>query len=237
MKKEFIDLQIKRIGRNIIIFLALLILFAILIAFKRELGFMIGGILLFAFIMHPVRFVSKLKNIKIHSVNKTVSVYGRFDDVAQKINGEVLRESSVQYGNIIITDSWVLKLNTFSLDVINIADVVWVYNDITLHEQGAIISGAAIPAGEMGKTFAVIINSKNPILPTLRISISHFSNMDDSKEVELAGIEKKQRMWNILGELQRRCPHAVFGYTKDLDKMWKEDKNRFIEEVKFGAMR
>ncbi|MDF2545780.1 MAG: hypothetical protein K0R93_678 [Anaerosolibacter sp.] len=237
MKKEFIDLQVKRTRRNIIIFLALLILFTILITFKRGLGFMIGGILLFAFIMHPVRFVTSLKNFKMHSVNKAISVYGRFYEVEQKINNELLKENSVQYGNVIITDSWILKINTFSLDIINLADVVWVYNDVTLHEQGAIIPGAAIPAGEMGKTFAIIINSKNPIRPTTRISISHFSNMDDSKEAELAGIEKKQRMWNILGELQRRCPHAIFGYTKELDKMWKVDKNRFIEEVKLGAMR
>lgn len=237
MKEEFIELQVKRIRRNIAILIIVLILFAIFIAFNRGLGLMLACILFFVFIMHPVRFVSRLKSIRIHSVNEAVSVYGTFYDVAQNINNEVQNKSTVQSGNVIITDSWILKLNTFSLDVINIADIVWVYHDITIHKQGAIIQGAAVPPVEVGKTFALIINSQNPIVPTIRISASHMDYMDDSKEVESAGIEKKQRMTNLLEELQQRDSYAIFGYSEELAKMWMKDKNKFIEEVKLGAVR
>jgi len=236
MKEEFIALQIKRIRRNINFLLASLIIFAIFVAFNIGVGLMLASIILFVFIMHPIKFVTRLKNIKIYSVNKAVSIYGGFYDVSQNINSEILSESSVKYENVIITDSWILKHNTFSLDVINIADIVWAYHNITSHKQGAIIPGAFIPPEEVGKTFAVIINSKNPIVPTIRINTTHMSNMDNSKEVALAGMKKQQRMRNILDELQQRNSYAIFGYSRELSKMWIEDKNRFIEQVNLGSV-
>lgn len=234
MNEEFIAIQIKRIQRNIIILAVLIILLAIFIAFNRGLGLMLVCILLFIFIIRPIRFVAAIKRIKYHTVNKTVSVYGKFDDVAQNINSEVTKQSSVKYGNIIITDTWILKLNTFSLDVVKIADVVWVYLENTRHKEGIIMPGVAIPPQEVGKTFAVIINTVNPIAPTIRISTTHMNYMDNSKEVEIEGIEKHQRMKNILEELQQRNPYTIFGYSRELAKKWIEDRNSFIEGIKSG---
>lgn len=231
MKEEFIALQIKRIRRNIIILIVVLTLLSIFIAFYRGIGLMILSVVFFVFIMGPVRFIRKLKSIKIYSVNKALSVYGYFYDVAQYINNEILRGDSVRYGNVIITDSWILKLNTFSLDIIKIDDIVWAYQQIIRHKQGVIMPGVVAPLDEVGKTFAVIINSKNPIAPTIRINTTHMSYMDKSKEVEIEGVEKQQRMLNILDELEKRNSYAIYEYSSDLSKIWDEDRDRFIKLV------
>jgi type III secretory pathway component EscV len=234
MDKEFIDVQIIRIKRNIIILSVCIILLAIFIAFNKGIGLMFACILLGIFILNPRKFIAAIRRIKYHTLKEAVSVYGEFDYVVQNINWEVKKQSSVKYKNLILTDNWILKLNTFSLDVIKITDVVWAYIENTRHEEGIIIPGAAIPPQETGNTFAVIINTANPIIPTIRISTTHMSYMGDSNEVELEGIEKKQRMANILEELQQRNSCAVFGYSRELAKMWAEDRKRFIEEVKLA---
>jgi hypothetical protein len=235
MNKEFITDQIKRIKRNLAILGILIIAFIFLAYFYKGLGLMIIGIVLFSFILRPISYVNRIKSIKYHSVNKAISVYGNFYDVAQNINSEVICQSSIKYGNVIITDSWILKSNIFSLNVIKISDIVWSYLEYTKHKVGILMTGGAIPAQEAGKTVAVVINSANPIVPTVRISTTHMSNMDNSIETALEGIDKEQRMRNILEELHQRNPYAIVAYTKELAKMWITDKSRLIDEVKLCA--
>lgn len=101
MKEDFIALQMKRIRRNFLILIIMITLLAIVIAKYPGLGFMMGAILIVAFIMQPKSFVATVKKIKLYSVKKVLSIYGSFDSVAININGEVCRQDTVQYKNII----------------------------------------------------------------------------------------------------------------------------------------
>lgn len=129
-----------------------------------------------------------------------------------------------------------MKLRTISLDVVKIEDIVWAYHNITTHKQGAILPAAPIPPGEVGKTFAIIINTANPIAPTIRISTTQMSDMDECGEDAIQAIEKSQRMSDIFEELKKRNPSAIYGYSSELATLWAKDKNKFIQDVKQGII-
>lgn len=51
--------------------------------------------------------------------------------------------------------------------------MVWAYETITKYEQTLVAPGLAVPETEVARSFGIIINTKNPIVSTIRISKLH----------------------------------------------------------------
>ncbi len=236
-KQYFIETQIKRINRNqfILAFTLTAIgiwmtnynLSQIEIDAVNVIGLLIGLYLLYKGLPRLIKFILGVINFERHNVYKSLAVYGEYEEVAQGINSEVHVGGAAQYGLVVITNSWIMKLNTFSLDVIHVADVVWTYEGETTHRQ----SLYGLPGQDAGKTYTVMIHTRNPLVPTLEFRLSHINHMDDSERVIVDGIEKKEKIRNILVEISHRNPHVIMGYSSELATMWEQDRHSFIQQI------
>jgi hypothetical protein len=196
------------------------------------LAIIIAMILSVYTLIYNIKLLVQVISYKYHPIYKAVSIYGCYEDVAKSINYEVLGKEVVSHRDIIITENWILKINTFNLNVINVKDVVWVYESITSHKQSVIAPGIATPSTEVAKTFRVVINTRNPIAPTISISTTHNLDLIEfSEENRNMSVDKRQRMVNIIDEIEKRNPRALFGYSNDLAFMWEKDKEDFINKV------
>jgi len=75
----------------------------------------------------------------------------------------------------------------------------------------------------------VIINSRNPLFPSIRISTTHELDLVQySEENTKKGIDKRGSMLSILEDLENKHPNAVYGYSSDLAELWVSDKEGFI---------
>lgn len=180
------------------------------------------------------KLLIRIFKVQYHPIHKAAVSYGQFNDVSYYISSELSRPGTKTYKEVIIMENWIIKITTFGLNILKIADVVWAYNSVTKHEQGLIGPGVVAAPTEVAKTFSVMIHSKNPILPKMRISRTHeLDTVGHSEQNALEGDRKRNLILNILEELEQRHPNAVYEYSKELEELWTKDKMLFIRIAGF----
>ncbi len=149
--------------------------------------------------------LGKIGNPEKSSVIKSLKNYGSPIDVAGSIDAEIKGQHD-KIGPIYILPNWIIRPGTFSIEVINVEDIVWIYKKVTKHSVNFIPTG---------KTYEVVLHNSTGDQITLN---GTFLN------------EKKTH--KILEKIQERIPWVVAGYDDELIKQWKKHQSTFIETVR-----
>lgn len=138
-----------------------------------------------------------------HPIYKKLQAFGELTDIESKIDKEITDPSIYQASNFFITETWLLIKKLYSLNVINLKDIVWIYPKVVKH------STYFIPTG---KTHSLVIHLKDG------------TTMEQKAKNEEIG-------QNVLQQINDRVPHVVVGYTDELIKAWNRNRTEFINSV------
>jgi uncharacterized protein DUF6709 len=138
-----------------------------------------------------------------HPVWKKLGKYGSAQQVGSQLDAELRTEGGGEaFGSAHLTTNWLLLSSLYSIEVMRMADVVWVYPQVVKHYH------SGIPTGK-----------------------SHFVKVFDRSGALMTISAKKKTAPNLLQSLQRRAPWAVCGFSADLEQMWKKRRAEFLSAV------
>jgi len=138
-----------------------------------------------------------------HHVWKKLAMYGPAEQVGSQLDAELRGEGGGEiFGNAHLTTNWLVHSSAYDVHVIRMADVVWAYPQVVKHYH------SGIPTGK-----------------------SHFVKVYDRPGALMTISVKKDVGPNLLLALQRRTPWAIYGFTADLEQMWKKRRSEFLLAV------
>lgn len=139
------------------------------------------------------------------SVVKSLAAYGSPSQVAAQIDYELAGQYE-KVGSIYLLPTWIIKNNTFSVEVQHIENIVWMYKKVTKHSVNFIPTG---------KTYEVVLHNSQ------------------GSEVSLNGtFMSEQKTEQMMERIYQRIPWVVAGYDDELISYWNSNKNGFIEDVR-----
>ncbi len=148
-----------------------------------------------------LKFLRRRAEPRIAPLWRQLSSYGNVQQLSMQINTE-LQGPTLQFGDVRLTQSWLLKKGTFSTWISPVNDLVWVYKKVTKHSVNFIPTG---------KTYGLILVG------------GHRQRLEASM--------REKHVDGLLGELTKRVPWCVFGFSPQLDTLWKKDPTAIIGEV------
>ncbi len=148
----------------------------------------------------------KFRGINSHPIYKYISTHGNFESLDEAITNEIKSESSIVLDTIVITDHWIISLNP-KLNLLHLSDIVWAYKEIYTNAYSF----------NNPHTYILILKSKNNKSVGFTSSIEFFAEeMDIDAAIKI---------------LSEKIPHAHFGFSEQLNELWDDDKDKFIELV------
>jgi hypothetical protein len=138
-----------------------------------------------------------------HHVWKKLALYGPAEQVGSQLDAELRSEGGGEtFGNAHVTTNWLVHSSAYDVHVMRLTDVVWAYPQVIKHYH------SGIPTGK-----------------------SHFVKVFDRPGSLITVSVKKNIGPNLLLALQRRSPWAIYGFTADLEQMWKKRRPEFLQTV------
>jgi hypothetical protein len=138
-----------------------------------------------------------------HSVWKKLGKYGSAQQVGSQLDAEFRSEGGGEtFGRAHLTTNWLALSSIFNIEVMRMADVVWVYPQIVKHYH------SGIPTGK-----------------------SHFVKVFDRDGASMTISAKKKTAPDLLQSVQRRAPWAACGFSAALDQLWKKRRAEFLAAV------
>jgi hypothetical protein len=131
----------------------------------------------------------------------TLGAYGNVDQLCMEIEAD-RRLRKERYGDLEVTQSWIMRRSFFSLWLCPVQDLAWAYKKVTKH------SVYFIPTG---RTFAVILAGGR----RQRVEV----NMPEPLANQL------------LNTLAARAPWAIFGYSAEVENIWRKKSQTFLDMV------
>jgi hypothetical protein len=112
------------------------------------------------------------------------------------------KQPCTKYGNLIVTQSWLLRRKSFSTWVWPVENLVWAYKKLIKR------SVHFIP---VGTGYAVVLVDRY------------------SERVELQ--MKQEAVESLLGHLAGRVPGAIYGFDQQIADAWRKDAATFISVI------
>ena len=138
-----------------------------------------------------------------HPVWKKLALYGPAQQVGSQLDAELRGEGGGEtFGTAHVTTNWLVYSSAYEVHVIRLPDVAWGYPQVVKHYH------SGIPTGK-----------------------SHFVKVFDRQGALMTISVKKNVGPNLLLALQRRVPWAIYGFSADLEKMWKKQRPQFLLKV------
>jgi len=138
-----------------------------------------------------------------HPVWKKLALCGPAERIGSQLDAELRSEGGGEiFGNAHVTTNWLVHSSALDVHVSRMADVVWAYPQVVKHYH------SGIPTGK-----------------------SHFVKVFDRRGALMTISVKKNVGPNLLLALQRRVPWAIYGFTADLEQMWKKRRSEFLQAV------
>lgn len=138
-----------------------------------------------------------------HPVWQKLSTYGSPQQIGMQLDAELQGEGGGEiFGNAHVTTNWLVCSSAYEVHVMRMADVVWAYPQVVKHYH------SGIPTGK-----------------------SHFVKVFDRQGALMTISVKKTVGPNLLLALQRRLPWAIYGFSADLEQMWKKQRPQFLLKV------
>ena len=142
-------------------------------------------------------------NPETHPVWHKLSRYGPAQQIGMQVDSELRSEGGGEtFGTAHVTTNWLVYSSAYEVHVIRLADVAWGYPQVVKHYH------SGIPTGK-----------------------SHFVKVFDCQGALMTISVKKDVGPNLLLALQRRVPWAVYGFSADLEKIWKKQRPQFLLKV------
>jgi hypothetical protein len=136
-----------------------------------------------------------------HPIMKRLAKFGDPEQVASQIDMEMGGDHP-KAGNTHFTRSWLVQATGASLNATRFNDIMWVYKKITTHRTNGI---------KTGTTYSVLIWDRYGQCIT---------------------INAKENVINqIIDATLNRAPGAIGGFNKEIETMWKKNRDQFIATV------
>jgi hypothetical protein len=166
-------------------------------------GIPVGILFGLGFIWFAGRGMQWCRKPETHPVWRKLGKYGPAQQVGSQLDVEIRSEGGGEtFGSTHLTTNWLAHSSRYNIEVIRTADLVWAYQQVVKHYH------SGIPTG---KSFFVKVFDRDGAL----ILIS----------------SKKSAAPELLQSLQRRAPWAVFGFSAELEKVWKTRRAEFLSTV------
>lgn len=107
----------------------------------------------------------------------------------------------------VITKSWIVDSGVFSLTAIPIAEILWAYRRVTSTKMYGIIT----------------TNKEN--------SLVIHTSLGKPAEFKSSAYPQREHEY-VLAQIALRSPRTVLGYSKDLSRLWNQDRKAFRRHVK-----
>lgn len=166
------------------------------------LGLAIGAVLMLLALWNLTKAARRATNPEAHPTYLALGAYGPVQAMVASVDAEAGSPSSTWVGKTLITPHWLVRTTLFGVDVIRAEDIVWIYKKVTQRRV------YFVPAG---KSHAAVLWNKQ------------------GKPAELMGNE--EQVTNILATVARQVPWALVGYTAELDKAWRSDRQAVVQAV------
>jgi hypothetical protein len=160
------------------------------------------GIPLFCvFVLGIARAIRRNSDPSKHPIMRALGRFGPPDQVAAAIDAELLADHT-KVDRLHLTQNWLVQATSASLTATRIDDVVWAYKQVTQRR----VNG--VPAG---KTYAAQIWDRHGI----RMSI----------------MGRETYVNQAIEAAARRAPWMLAGYSTELEKAWKSNRNAVLATV------
>jgi hypothetical protein len=207
---HWVEREARRANRNLLIVNAVILVITILIFVGNKdninlsenfILIAIGAGFLLLCGWNCIKALRRNSEIQTTPLWKQASIYGDVEQVASQMDQELQMEKT-KYKSLLVTRSWMIRKSMFGVWVSPLNDLAWAYKKVTKHYTNFIPTG---------KTYAVVIVGRH----RQRI------------EVQLSQKNTDQ----LLGDLARRVPWAIFGYSKEIAGTWQKDPGGFVATV------
>lgn len=163
----------------------------------------IGSLLLIMVFWNLSKFVRRNLDPYSHPIFKSLSAYGNSKDMTEYMENELKQGNVVTLEKFTLTDNWVIYKEFFSLSILKISDLIWLYKRVTTHRVNFVPTG---------KTFEIVINNNRK--KSRSFQISNEANADI-----------------FLEEIYYRAPWIALGYSDDFRNLWARNFRQFVELV------
>lgn len=152
-------------------------------------------------IWNLTKWINRRKAPFSHPGCKSFSEHGVVEDVVKSIDSELSRGAK-RFGQIDLTESWLINKYLFKLSILSLQDCDWAYLKTTQH------SVWFIPTT---KVFAVVVKPRY------------------GPEVEAT--MKEAQAGELLNELAAKAPWAILGFSEKLAEAWSKEREVFHATV------
>jgi hypothetical protein len=138
-----------------------------------------------------------------HPVWRKLGKYGPAQLVGSQLDAEFRSEGGGEtFGGTHLTTKWLVHASLFSVEVMRMTDLGWAYQQVVKHSHNG------IPTGK-----------------------SYFVKVFDRDGASIQLSTKKSAAPALLQSIQRRVPWAAFGFSADLENLWKNRRAEFLSAV------
>ena len=139
-----------------------------------------------------------------HPIAKALTAKGEASSVASQVEAELQSGATdPALGNTRITRSWLFQPSFFGgLTALPLDHLIWAYKKVTTRRTYGI---------PVGKSWAAVVCDR------------------DGKSIEIGG--KEDQVDQLLQSLWQKAPWVVGGYSDELQKLWTQDRSKFLEAV------
>lgn len=137
-----------------------------------------------------------------HGIMKGLRAFGDADQIAQQIEYDMGQPHDTVNKNMHLTRNWLVQTTGSSLEATRWNDVIWLYKKVTQHRTNGIPTG---------KTYAALIYDRY------------------GKTITITGKEKA--VDEILAAVASRSPWGIHGFSADIEKAWKKERQNLVAAV------
>jgi hypothetical protein len=169
------------------------------------IGLIIGIPLLVLAIWNMKKAADRKANPETHPLMRGLERFGNPRAIAAHIDHEV---KTCLYGAnlsaVSVTPSWLLSPTFFTVKVMAMKDIVWVYKKVTKHYYNFIPTG---------KTYATLIADRH------------------GKTMEINSNRSESNTDSAMEQIHQRAPWVIFGFDDGLAATWQSTPNEFVRAV------
>lgn len=220
IQKGFISRQINRSNRNLLItslgimLVLLLITYILIMTIQNPLDS--GGIATIFVLLALVtpcfiivlwilqRFIHRHINPQEHPILKQLRSYGDTETAVSQIEAEI-NQSFQKIGRVFLTSNWLISKSPYTLDIVQIQDIVWFYR-LTTHYRS-----------RYHRSYDV---NKYEVM------------VCDRQERTVSLPVRKAQIDDLVNALYLKVPSwTITGYDDELKRMWQEQRSKMIASV------
>jgi len=168
------------------------------------IGLVLGGLAALGCVIGLGMFMRRNADPSTHPILKSLNRFGPIEFTTGRIDAEMAGEHTTLAKNFHLTKNWLVYSPSGKFDVMRFEDLAWLYMHVTTHKSYGIT---------VGKTFAVMAYDKF------------------GAQAQMVVGNKEQPAQELIQEIGRRAPWAMGGFSAELNKAWKKDRENFLAEV------